>query len=244
MNVLILAAGGEPTQGEGADAYPIWLSEMEGGLVLERQVRALSLAEHARFVFCFRRSDVERYHLKDIVGLMTPGCEVVEIRRETRGAACTAMLALGKVDLEKELVVASATDHIDVDYGEVLERFRARGADAGVITFESLHPRYAFVRVDAEGWVTEAAEKRPISRTANAGFFWFRRAGDFFDALQQMILKDAQVQERFFISPALNELILEQKRIATFALAANQYHPLKAQSQVEAYEQALEARRA
>ncbi|CAN7321110.1 glycosyltransferase family 2 protein [Phenylobacterium sp. LjRoot219] len=242
MNVLILAAG-DPIDPNAADPYPIWLSEMEGGLVLERQVRALSF-DKARFVFCFRRSDVERYHLKDIVGLMAPDCAVVEIRRDTRGAACTAMLAVGQMDLEAELIVVSATDHIDVDYAQVIEGFRKRGADAGVMTFESLHPRYSYVRTDAEGWVTEAAEKRPISRTANAGFFWFRRAGDFFEALQQMILKDAQVQERFFISPALNELILEQKRIATFALAANQYHPLKALSQVEAYEHALEARRA
>jgi len=243
MNVLILAAG-EPVDPNAADPYPIWLSEMDDGLVLERQVKALSFDRKARFVFCFRRSDVERYHLKDIAGLMAPDCSVVEIRRDTRGAACTAMLAVGQMDLEDELIVASATDHIEVDYAAVIQGFRAKGADAGVMTFESLHPRYSFVRIDAEGWVTEAAEKRPISRTANAGFFWFRRAGDFFDALQQMILKDAQVQDRFFISPALNEFILDQKKIATFALAANQYHPLKALAQVEAYEQALEARRA
>ena len=243
MNILILAAG-EPVDPNAADPYPIWLSEMEDGLVLERQARALGFDRKARFVFCFRKADVERYHLKDIVEQMAPGCAVVEIRRDTRGAACTAMLAVGKMDLEGELIVASATDHIDVDYARVIAGFRSRGADAGVMTFESLHPRYSYVRVDAEGWVTEAAEKRPISRTANAGFFWFRRAGDFFEALQQMILKDAQVQDRFFISPALNELILEQKKIATFPLAANQYHPLKAISQVEAYEQALEARRA
>ena len=159
-------------------------------------------------------------------------------------AMIAAMLAIGRIAPDDELIVASATDHIEVDYARVIEAFRGRGADAGVMTFESLHPRYSFVRTDADGWVTEAAEKRPISRTANAGFFWFRRAGDFFAALQQMILKDAQVQDRFFISPALNELILEQKKIATFALAANQYHPLKAVAQVEAYEQALEARRA
>ena len=243
MNVLILAAG-EPVDPNAAEPYPIWLSEVEGGLVLERQVRALGFAKAARFVFCFRRTDVERYHLKDIVGQMAPGCAVVEIRRDTRGAACTAMLAIGQMDLEAELVVVSATDHIDVDYARVIAGFRGRGADAGVMTFESLHPRYSYVRTDAEGWVTEAAEKRPISRTASAGFFWFRRAGAFFEALQQMILKDAQVQDRFFISPALNEFILEQKKIATFPLAANQYHPLKATAQVEAYEQALEARRA
>ena len=243
MNVLILAAG-EPVDPNAADPYPIWLSEMDDGLVLERQVKALSFDRKARFVFCFRRSDVERYHLKDIAGLMAPDCSVVEIRRDTRGAACTAMLAVGQMDLEDELIVASATDHIEVDYAAVIQGFRAKGADAGVMTFESLHPRYSFVRIDAEGWVTEAAEKRPISRNASAGFFWFRRAGDFFEALQQMILKDAQVQDRFFICPALNELILDQKRIAAFPLAANQYHPLKALAQVEAYEHALEGRRA
>ena len=243
MNVLILAAG-EPVDPNAADPYPIWLSEMEDGLVLERQVRQLSFAPTARFVFCFRKSDVERYHLKDIVAQMAPEGAVVEIRRETRGAACTAMLAIGRIAPDDELIVASATDHIEVDYARVIEAFRGRGADAGVMTFESLHPRYSFVRTDADGWVTEAAEKRPISRTANAGFFWFRRAGDFFAALQQMILKDAQVQDRFFISPALNELILEQKKIATGALAANQYHPRKAVAQFEAYEQELEARRA
>ena len=242
MNVLILAAG-EPDP-NALEPYPIWLSEMDDGLVLERQVKALGFDPKARFIFCFRRADVERHHLKDIAGLMAPGAAVIEIRRETRGAACTAMLAVGHMDLEDELIVASATDHIEVDYAAAIASFRAKGADAGVMTFESLHPRYAYVRVDAEGFVTEAAEKRPISRKANAGFFWFKRAGDFVDALQQMILKDAQVQDRFFISPALNELILEQKKIATFPLAANQYHPLKAVSQVEAYEQALEARRA
>lgn len=240
MNVLILAAGETPAP-DAAEPYPIWLAETDDGLVLERQVRALSIVKDARFVFAFRKSSIEAFHLGDIVHLIKPSSQVVEIR-ETRGAACTALLAIGKMDLEAELVVASATDHIDVDYGKVIKGFRDKGADAGVMTFESLHPRYSFVRTDAEGWVTEAAEKRPISRTANAGFFWFRHAGTFFRALQQMILKDAQVQDRFFLSPALNELILEQKKIATFPLAANQYHPLKAVSDMEAYEQAVEMR--
>jgi hypothetical protein len=242
MNVLILAAG-EPADPAAGDPYPIWLSELDDGLVLERQVKQLKIVRKARFVFAFRREDVEAYHLGDIVEQIAPGSAVVPIR-QTQGAACTALMTLGEMDLEAELIVASATDHIDVDYAKVIEDFRARGADAGVMTFESLHPRYSYVRTGGDGWVEEAAEKRPISRSANAGFFWFRHAGTFFRALQQMILKDAHVNERFFISPALNELILEQKKIATWPLGPNQYHPLKAVSHVEAYEQALERRTA
>jgi hypothetical protein len=241
VNVIVLAAG-EPA--EPAAPYPVWLSEMEDGLLLERQVRQLGIVEQPHFVFCFRRADVEAYHLREIVEQMAPGCSVVEIRRPTRGAACTALLAIGELDLDAELMVASATDHIDIDYAEVVASFRARGADAGVMTFESLHPRYSYVRLGPDGWVTEAAEKRPISRIANAGFYWFKRAGTFVEALEQMILKDAQVQDRFFISPALNELILDQKKIATYPLQPQQYHPVKAASQVEAYEHALESRRA
>lgn len=237
MNVLILAAGGVE-----AEAYPIWLSEMDDGLLLERQVRALSLTPDTHFVFTFRREDVQRHHLRDIVGQIAPGCSVVEVR-ETQGAACTALLALGEVIPDAELIVASATDHIDVDYRQVVESFRARGADAGVMTFESLHPRYSYVRLDSQGWVVEAAEKRPISRTANAGWFWFAKASVFFQSLQEMILKDVQVQGRFFISPALNEMILDQRKIATWPLEPQQYHPVKAASQVEAYEHALEGRR-
>jgi ADP-glucose pyrophosphorylase len=167
---------------------------------------------------------------------------VVALRRQTQGAPCTALLTIGEIDPDRELMVASATDHIEVDYGEVVESFRKRGADAGVMTFESLHPRYSYVRLGTDGWVVEAAEKRPISRIANAGFYWFRHAGTFFKALQEMILKDVQVQDRFFISPCLNELILEQKKIATYPLQSHQYHPVKAISQVEAYEHALERR--
>ena len=37
--------------------------------------------------------------------------------------------------------------------------------DAGVITFESVHPRWSYVRLDSENRVTETAEKRPISNS-------------------------------------------------------------------------------
>ena len=241
MNVLILAAG-QPLDPNGAEPYPVWLTEMEDGLVLERQVRSLTLEPDPHFTFCFRERDVDAYHLRDIVEQMAPGSSIVTIRRQTQGAACTALLAIGEVAADGELMIASATDHIEVDYAEVVQSFRDRGADAGVMTFESLHPRYSYVRLGDGGWVVEAAEKRPISRIANAGFYWFRHAGTFFRSLQSMILKDVQVQDRFFISPSLNELILEQKKIATYPLQPHQYHPVKAVSQVEAYEHALERR--
>ncbi|MGA0545373.1 hypothetical protein ACO2Q1_08870 [Brevundimonas sp. VNH65] len=230
MNVLILAAG---DRGPGAETYPIWLSEVDGQLVLERQVAALDLGKETRFVFAFGQSDIEEHHVDDIARQIAPDAAVLSIRRRTAGAACTALLSVGHLDLEAELIVASATDHVEANYATIISGFRSKGADAGVLTFESLHPRYSYVRLDAEGWVIEAAEKRPISRRANSGFYWYRRAGDFVASLQEMILKGASVNDVFYIAPSLNELVLQGKRIAAHALAPDQYHPMKDQRMVD-----------
>ena len=242
MNVLILAAG-ETRLPTPSNPYPTWLSEIDGKVLLEHQGQALVSGADDRLIVAFRQSDIRSWHVDDIARQIFPGAEVVSIKGNTAGAACTALLALGKIHLDQELVVASATDHIDIDVADAIATFRATGADAGVVTFDSLHPRYAFVRKDAEGFVTEAAEKRPISRSASAGLYWYARARDFFDSIQEMVLKDAHVDGVFYISPSLNELILAGRRIASIDIPAEAYHPIKDQKQFESMEHQMEGRR-
>jgi hypothetical protein len=239
VNIIVLAAGGNLSR-EADSEYPIWLSEIDGELLIQRQARSLAALQGSRCVYVFRREDQERYHLRGIVSQLTSDSVVVEVGGETAGAACTALLTMAHIEMEGELVIANATDQIDADFRTIISGFRAKGADAGVLTFPSLHPRYSYVQVDEEGWVVESAEKRPISRSACAGFYWFRRAADFFQALENMILKDAHVGGKFYICPSLNELILRQKRIAIALLQPDQYHPVKSTRHVDAYGRSLE----
>jgi bifunctional N-acetylglucosamine-1-phosphate-uridyltransferase/glucosamine-1-phosphate-acetyltransferase GlmU-like protein len=238
MNILVLAAGTGSVEGS-IEPYPIWLSEIDGQLLLERQVKQLSNLDCPRFIFAFRSKEIEAFHLREIVNQMSPGCSVIEVKRETAGAACTALLAVAHVDMNDELVVVSATDHHALQYSSVIKSFRDRHADAGLLTFDSLHPRYSYVRLSEDGWVMEVAEKRPISRSANAGFYWFARAEDCFNSIRRMIMKDAQVQGRFYISPSLNELILRKKKVDARRIEIDQYHPLKSERQFEAFEHAV-----
>ncbi|QTC91170.1 glycosyltransferase family 2 protein [Brevundimonas goettingensis] len=244
MNILILAAGGGDTTAPDAPAgYPIWLSEIDGKLLLERQVNALRLQEGSKFIFAFRGADIDAQHVDDIARQLASDAAVVEVRRRTAGAACTALLAISHINLDEELIIVSATDHIEVDYDAVVAGFRTRQADAGILTFDSLHPRYSFVTTDADGWVLEAAEKRPISRQANAGFYWYARARDFIDSVQRMILKDAHLNGVFYISPSLNEMVLRNKRIAVTAIDPQLYHPLKDQRQVLSLDYQIDERK-
>ncbi|TXN75962.1 hypothetical protein FV228_02060 [Methylobacterium sp. WL18] len=239
MNILILAAGEDAQKDD--DPYPVWLSEVDGQLMLERQMNALAPLNPSRFIVCVRAGDNARHHVQDIVRLISSNSKIVEIKRSTAGAACTALLAIDHIQPEEELIIVNATDQINVDFAEVVAGFRSSGADGGLLTFESLHPRYSFVRTDAADHVLEIAEKRPISRNANAGFYWLRRAGEFFEALQTMVLKDAHVNGLFYVAPALNELILRQKVIRTISLARDAYMPIKSSRQLSNYEQLTES---
>ncbi|MEN5363255.1 hypothetical protein [Brevundimonas intermedia] len=240
MNILVLAAG--DTRNGDSKAYPIWLEESDGILMIERQAQALCLREEVRFIYAFRSIDIANFHVDDIVNQIVPNVSVIEIRRDTSGAACTALLAVDQVDMDAELIVTSATDFSAVDYDAVLSSFRKAGADVGVLSFESLHPRYSYLRLREERWVEEAAEKRPISRHANAGFYWYAQAGDFFSSLQTMIAKDVQTDGVFYISPSLNELVLLGRKIMAWKLKGDEYRPLKDQRQVNTFSQAWDVR--
>jgi len=90
--------------------------------------------------------------------------------------------------------------------------------------------------------VVEAAEKRPISRLATAGFYYFARGRDFVDATSEMIKKDAHVNGQFYICPCYNELILRQRRIGVRVIPRSAYRSLAAPGDVHAYEAHLAGR--
>lgn len=228
--VLILGAAGTP---EGLP--PVWIAEHDGLVLVEVHARRCANLG-AKLVLAMLKNEARRHHLDSIARLAAPDCEIVELSNGTQGAACTALMCIEHIDPDAELIIMNANELIDVDLAEVANEFRKRELDAGVTTFPSLHPRYSYVLLDEQDRVIQAAEKHPISRSAIAGFFWFRRGADFIQAVQDMIRKDVKVDDQFFISLTLNELVLNHKNIGTYPISPKSYHPLKSIRQVSQYE--------
>jgi len=231
MTVLVLGAGPPPRNLE----MPVWLAEQGSELLIERFAKACANLD-AKMTFAVRSLDIRRFHIDSVIGLAAPGSVVVPIAGETQGAACTALLCIEHIEPEGELLILNSNEFVDIDYRATLNNFRQRGLDAGLVVFPSLHPRYSYVRLDQSGMIEESAEKRPISRHATAGFYWFRHGSDFVIAAQDMIRKDAHVDGQFYISLVYNELVLRQRRMGVVEIEARHYHPLKSRPQIAAYE--------
>lgn len=231
MRILILGAGANAA----SDDHSVWLAEKVGTILIERFINACDALD-ATLIFAVKEDDIRRHSVDNVVKIAAPNAHVVAISGETLGAPCTALLCAHLLPDHEELLILNGNEFLDADYREIVQNFRDRALDGGVACFRSLHPRYSYMLLGDDGLIVEASEKRPISRHATAGFYWFKHSLDFISATQDMIRKDVQVDGRFFVSLTFNELILRQKRLGLFEVDPKRYLPLKSREQILAYE--------
>jgi CTP:molybdopterin cytidylyltransferase MocA len=247
MRLVVLMAGDSGVFEVAGSSYPKNLVEIDGEPLVQRVIEALEpLIETAdKSIFLVREEEDRRHHTGDVIRLLVPDAEVIGVPNLESGAACTALHAIGQIDRDEPVLVFNGDQVVDADLPAIVAGFERAELDGGVVTFDAVHPRWSYVRTGDDGLVLEAAEKRPISRLATAGTYWFRRGGDFIDGVMSMIRKDASVDGSFYICPVYNELILRGRRIGTHHIARDHYFSLASLHGVDTYEEHLaRARRA
>ena len=231
MRILILAAGGAFSSTSIAatvnNPYPLMLTEIQGIPLLQRIISSCNELDGATLAITLNDEDIRKYHIDTIASLLSPGITVFNVFNKTKGAACSALLAKDFIDVDDDLLIINSNELINVNYAEVINDFKIRKLDAGVITFSSIHPRYSFVQLNHEGYVVEAAEKNPISQNATAGFYWFLKGRSFVSAAENMIRKDSNTNGLYYICPTLNEMVLDKSIIGVYTIDSSQYHTLK-----------------
>lgn len=243
MNIVIPMAGSDEPFRKHGFPFAKSVTEIDGRPLIEHAFDCLKTIPRARFAFVIRKEDDMRFHLRDVLKLLDPGAAVIRADGETAGAACTALLAVEHILNDEELIVANGDQILNFDVGNAIQSLRERDLDAGTIVFDSVHPRWSFVKTNEQGLVIEASEKRPISRNATAGMYYFKKGRSFVEAAQAMIRKGASVNGVYFVCPTFNELILAQKRVGIVQIARDQYISLATPQAIEEYEQALAARK-
>ena len=236
VNILLPLGATSPFFESAEFPYSKWLVEFLDKPMLQHAIENLaSIADTVRFIFVLRDSDCIALHLDSVIRLLcNDNCDIIRLQRDTQGAACSALLAIDLVAGDTPLVIANADQLFDCDLSVYLRRFQQAQADAGCLYFESVHPRWSYVRLEGCD-IIESAEKRPISRHAIAGFYYFATGDLFIDAAQSSIRKDAHIDGKYYISPVLNELILAHRNLKAYPVANHAYHTFYLPKKIEEY---------
>jgi HAD superfamily hydrolase (TIGR01509 family) len=212
INVLIPMAGSARTF--QTSVFPKFLTEIKGKPLIQIVVENLSI--DAKFIFIVPRKDYEKYNLQLVLNLIAPNCSVVIADKPTEGAAISALLAKSEIDSDIPLLISNCDQYVEWNSSHFLYSMTSGHVDGGILTFNSTHPRYSFIKMDAHGWVTEVEEKKPISNIATAGIYFWNKGSEFVKYAEQMISKNIRVNDEFFIAPVYNQAIADGKKIRNY----------------------------
>jgi HAD superfamily hydrolase (TIGR01509 family) len=213
LNVLIPMAGAGSRFAQAGYTFPKPLIDVNGKPMIQVVVENLGL--DANYIFVVQKEHREKFNLDTMLNLIAPGCKVVETDGMTEGAACTALLAKQYIDNDNPLFFANSDQYVDWDPLEFMYNMQETDADGGIVTFTATHPKWSFAKTDENGFVTEVAEKNPISDLATVGYYYWKHGSDFVKYAEQMIEKDIRVNNEFYVCPVFNEAIGDGKKIRT-----------------------------
>ena len=213
INVLIPMAGQGSRFQQAGYSLPKPLISVNGVSMIEKVVQNLNI--DANFIFVVRR-DHEQYSVIETLREIIPDCKIVYTDSVTEGAACTTLLAKELINNDDHLIIANSDQYLEWDSDRFYYQMIDQNVDGGIVTFKATHPKWSFAKVDSNGFVSEVAEKNPISDIATAGIYFWSNGSDYIRYAEQMIHKNIRVNNEFYVCPVFNEAISEHKKIVTY----------------------------
>ena len=216
MKILIPMAGAGSRFAKEGYTFPKPLIDVNGKPMIQTVVENLDF--DCEYIFLVRKEHVDKYEgLLHTLDRITNGSfQYVVVDGLTEGAACTALLAEEFINNDDDLMIANSDQFVEYHPQNFLSLKNMTNTDGIIFTFNAVHPKWSFAKTNARGYITEIAEKKPISDIATCGIYWYKKGSDFVKYTKQMIEKNIRVNNEFYVAPVYNEMIADGKALIPF----------------------------
>jgi HAD superfamily hydrolase (TIGR01509 family) len=203
------------------------LIKVNGKPMIQWVIENLSSQNYrTHFNFIVNRTHLENFDLERRLTELAPGCQIISVPQKTEGAACTVLLALDRIALDRPLIIANSDQFVESSFEEFLKTGLESDRDGLIMTFPAKETKWSYARLDEQGLVVEVAEKKPISSHATVGIYYFKTAELFQRASYSMIRSNIRTNNEFYVCPVYNELIQAGGKVSIFPIPAEAMHGL------------------
>ncbi|MDI9817837.1 MULTISPECIES: HAD-IA family hydrolase [unclassified Legionella] len=216
LNVLIPMSGAGSRFVSAGFTFPKPLISIGEKPMIQLAVENLNV--EANFIFIVRRDHYETYHLESMLKIIAPGCKIVITDGITEGACCSTLLAAEYIDNNAPLLIANSDQYVEWESGAFFHAMNAPNIDGGILTFESTHPKWSYIRLDEHANVALLREKEVISNQATVGIYYWTHGSDYVRYARQMIAKNIRVNNEFYVAPVYNEAIADGMKFKAYAV--------------------------
>jgi len=214
FNILIPMAGEGSRFKKAGYTFPKPMIEVNGKPMIQLIVDNIGF--EANYIYVVRKEHYDNYNLKNFLNLITPNCKIVIVDHLTEGAACTTLKSEEYINNDNPLIIANSDQFIKWNPVDFYYKMIETKADGGILTFNSTHPKWSYVKLNENGNVIELKEKNPISNIATVGIYYYKKGSEYVKYTKQMINKNLRVNNEFYVAPVYNEYLLDNKKIKTY----------------------------
>ena len=204
INVVIPAAGLGSRFEKAGYSMPKPLIDVHRKPMICKVIENLNI--DGQYTFIIQREHTEKYNLKQMLEVVCPGCNVVELDGLTEGAACTVLAAKEFIDNDTPLLVANSDQFVsNWDSNEFL--YSSQQVDGSILCFNSTHPKWSYAKTDEDGFLTEIKEKQVISNNATVGIYYWNKGSYLVKSIEDMIEADDRFNGEFYLAPSYNYMV-------------------------------------
>ena len=218
--------------------FPKPLLEVSGLPMIVQVIKQIHKNMHpSRLIFIVPKALENQYSISNILRLNSEApVTIVERSGPTSGALCSVLLAIDEINLEEPLVILNSDEIINDDLYKVTNNFININTEGGIVTFNSSHPRWCFADLDENNNVTMCQEKKVLSNYALAGYYFFKTGSLFFQAAEKAMQNDDKVNNLFYLSAAINQIILSGGKVLSHKISKNNYFTLFSPETINEFE--------
>jgi dTDP-glucose pyrophosphorylase len=196
------------------------------------------IAPDSRLVFvCLAENDSAAYVRGQCAALGIADVHIHELAELTDGQATSAYVSRGLWRAGEPLLIYNIDTYVEPD--SLRPQDIPAGADGWIPCFQVPGEHWSFVKLGADGWATEVAEKRRISDYASIGLYWFASGDDYAAAYRRYFADPAHlVGGERYVAPLYQQLLRDGKKIAIADLAPQRVHVLGTPAELQVFEAA------
>lgn len=214
LNVVIPMAGHGSRFAEAGYTFPKPLIEVNGKPMIQKVVENLGV--NANYTFIVQKEHYDKYALKYLLNNIAPDCNIICVSGVTEGAACTVLLAKKHINNDNPLLIANSDQYVDWNSSDFYYSCENSSLDGLILSFKNIHPKWSYAKLDDSGYVSEVAEKKPISDNATVGIYYWKHGSDFVKYAEDMIEQNIRVNGEFYVCPVFNQAIKDNKKFRLF----------------------------
>jgi NDP-sugar pyrophosphorylase family protein len=221
--ILPMAGKGERFSVEGykkpkpmvvVDSYPMVIAAVK------------SLPNFKESYFICLENHVLEHNIDREIQNYYPNSKIISLSKVTEGQACTCELAIKKINPQDSILISACDNGACYDESEFLKMISS-DIDVVVWTFRNnqtskIKPNmYSWVEVDENNNVLSVSSKKfnggdPLKKHAIIGTFYYKRAQDFVNGLNENYRRNIRTNGEFFVDDIINRNVESGLKVKVF----------------------------